>query len=364
MKLSLRWIARAATASLLIFSVVVASGQEKPAKVSVALLGVAHLHTPGFIQMVKARDDVQVKYVWDADPKRAKASAEELGAKAAQNLEQVWADPQVVGVAIFSETNRHRDLVLGAAKAHKHLFVEKPLGINARECDEMARAIEQAGVLFTTGYFNRGLPINMFLKEEIAKGNFGKITRVRASNCHDAVLADALGGPWRWMADPKIAGTGGFGDLGTHMIDLLMWMLGDVDSVTAELRSVVGRYGDADETGEAMLRFHNGTIGTVAAGWVDIENPVTLLISGTEGHAVVVNGRLYYKSNKVPDADGRRPWNKKMPRAQPHPYNMFLDAMAGQKGLPMVSAKDAATRVRVMEAIYQAAKQHAWVAPQ
>lgn len=363
MTLFSRWTALAAMASLLFFSGVVASGQEKPAKVSVALLGVAHLHTPGFIQMVKARDDVQVKYVWDHDAQRAKASAEDLGARVAQNLEQVWADPQVVGVAIFSETNRHCELVLAAAKAHKHLFVEKPLGTNAQECDAMARAIDQSGVLFTTGYFNRGLPIHLFLKEEIAKGNFGKITRVRASNCLDTVLADALAGPWRWMADPKIAGTGGFGDVGTHMIDLLVWMLGDVDSVTADLKTAVGRYGDADETGEALLRFKNGTIGTVAAGWVDVENPVTLLISGTEGHASVINGRLYYKSNKVPGADGRRPWNKKMPRAQPHPYNMFLDAVAGQKGLPMVSAKDAAARVRVMEAIYQAAKQHAWVTP-
>ena len=359
MKLCLRWML-AAAACWFATAQIFAAGEEKPRKVSLAMVGVAHCHTPGFLQMVKARDDVQIKYVWDHDAARAKQNAAEVDAKVPESLDQVWADPDVAGVVIFSETNRHRDLVLAAAKAHKAMFVEKPLGINAKESDEMARAIDEAKVLFNTGYFNRSLPIHLFLKDEIAKGHFGKITRVRASNCHDAVLGGWLGGPWVWMTDPKIAGVGAFGDLGTHMVDLLIWMLGDVDRVTAELSTPVGRYGQGDETGEALIRFKSGVIATVAAGWVDVENPVTLLISGTEGHAVVVNGRLYYKSSQVPGADARRPWNK-FPKAQPHSFNIFLDAVTGNKSVPLVTPCEAAGRVHVMEAIYEAAKQHAWV---
>ena len=54
------------------------------------------------------------------------------------------------------------------------------------------------------------------------------------------------------------------------------------------------RYGECDETGEAILEFDNGAIATLAAGWVDVANPVTHLISGTEGHAVVINGQTLF----------------------------------------------------------------------
>ncbi len=73
------------------------------------------------------------------------------------------------------------------------------------------------------------------------------------------------------MADPEIAGVGAFGDLGTHKLDILMWLLGEIESVTADIKSVTGRYGDCNETGEAMIRFKHGIIGTLAAGWVDMD---------------------------------------------------------------------------------------------
>src|SRR5262245_37591942 len=102
-------------------------------KITVALVGGAHIHTPGFIDLVKKRKDVTVKSVWDHDAQRAEKRAGELGAKAVGDVSQIWSDPEIVAVAIFSETNRHPDLVLAAARAGKHMFVEKPLGITAAE---------------------------------------------------------------------------------------------------------------------------------------------------------------------------------------------------------------------------------------
>src|SRR5262249_13011399 len=158
-------------------------------------------------------------------------------------------------VVICSETTRHHDLVMAAAEAKKHMFVEKPLGITAKESRAMADAITRANLLFTTGYFNRMEPTHIFLKEQIARGSFGKITRARGSNCHNGSLGGWFDTEWRWMADPKIAGVGAFGDLGTHLLDILMWMLGDVASVTADIKVVTGKYGDCDESGEALLKF-------------------------------------------------------------------------------------------------------------
>src|SRR5215471_8955483 len=248
-------------------------------KIGLAFVGVAHIHTPDYISQVKKREDVTPKWVWDRNADRARKCAGELGARVATEVNQIWSDPEVSAVLICSETNQHRELVLAAALARKHMFVEKPLGTTGRESIAMANAIERAGLLFTTGYGSRTDPKHLFLKHEVLKGNFGTITRVRGCNCHNGSLERWFDTDWRWMADPRIAGVGAFGDLGTHKLDILMWLFGDVEAVTADIRSVTGNYGACDETGEGLLQFRSGLIGTLAAGWVDVENPVQLLIS-------------------------------------------------------------------------------------
>ena len=330
--------------------------------ITLAFVGCAHIHTPGFVNLLKKRQDVKVKSVWDHDAARAEKRAKELDAQVVNDVDKIWSDPDIAAVVICSETNRHHDLVLAAATAGKHIFAEKPLGITAKESYAMADAIEKASLLFTTGYFMRTDPMHLYLKDEIAKGNFGKITRVRGSNCHGGSLGGWFDQEWRWMADPKIAGVGAFGDLGTHKLDILMWMLGDVDSVTAEIKVVTQRYGDCDESGEALIRFKNGVIGTLAAGWVDVDDPVQLLISGTEAHAVIVNGRLYYKNKKVSEADGKVPYTH-LPSALPVPLDQFVNAVAGQTDQPLVRPREAAARVSVMEAMYKADRDRKWEKP-
>jgi predicted dehydrogenase len=331
---------------------------DKP--ITVAFVGVAHIHTPSYLDLLRKRKDVKIKCFWEHDAARAAGCAKGTGLPLAKDVQEIWSDPEITAVVICSETNRHAELVLAAAKAGKHMFVEKPLGITAKESSEMADAIEKAKLLFTTGYFMRTDPKHLFLKDEIAKGNFGKITRARGSNCHSGSLGGWFDKDWRWMADPKIAGVGAFGDLGTHKLDILMWLLGDVDSVTADVRSVTGRYGDCDETGEGLMQFKSGVIGTLAAGWVDVDDPVQLLISGTEGHAVIVDGALYYGSKKVPGTNSKDPYTK-LPPPLPPPMAQFIDAVAGAKERPLVTPREAAARVAVMEAMYKGAHDRKWV---
>jgi len=331
--------------------------------VIMAFVGCAHIHTPGFIKLLNSdRPNVRVKLVWDHDHARAQKRAAELGAAVAADLQQIWSDSEVTAVVICSETNRHRDLVLAAAAAGKHIYAEKPLGITASESTEMADAILKANVLFTTGYFMRTIPQHLFLKEQVELGTFGMITRIAGSNCHNGSLGgwfddkpDRPWENWRWMADPKISGVGAFGDLGTHMLDIMMWLCGDVDSVTAVTRVVTGRYGDCDEAGEALLRFKSGVTGSLAASWVDVWDPVTLQISGTQGNAAIVKGELFFKCAQVKGANGSQPWTD-LPPGPVAPLQQFVNAVAGQQGMPLVPVRDAAARVAVMEAAYHSSR--------
>ncbi len=333
---------------------------------TLALLGSAHIHTPGFVKMIKNRPEVSVKYVFDPAPQRAQRWASELGAKVISSPNKALNDESVQGVVICSETFRHKKLVEKTAAAKKHMFVEKPMGMGAKDSLVMAQAINKAGVIFQTGYFNRGNPMFRFIREQVQAGNLGTITRIRGCNVHSGAIGDwfkakpdNLSEEWRWMADPTQSGCGGFGDLGTHLLDILMWIMGDVAAVTADIKSVINRYDNCDETGEALIKFKNGTIGTLTGAWLDHENPMPLLVSGTEGHAAVIRGQLFFKSSKVTGADGKEPWTQ-LPSAMPHAFELFLEAIQG-KQVPLVSAEEAAMRVVVMEAMYKASKKGKWV---
>ncbi len=333
---------------------------------TLALIGCAHIHTPGFVRAIQARPGMSVKHVWDPTPARAAKRAADLAAAVVPDPAAAYADPAVTAVIVCSETDRHAALVMPAVRAGKpFLFVEKPLGFAAADAAEMAAAIAAAKLTFQTGYFRRGDAKHVFLKQQVDAGAFGKITRVRGSNCHGG----ALGGwfdakpndpadDWRWMADPTLAGCGAFGDLGTHMLDILIWLCGDVTAATAQLDVGTNRYAGTDETGEGLLRFKSGAIGTLAAAWTDVADPVSLVISGTDGYAYVHGDHLHFQSKHVKGSDLKTPWTD-LPPAQPAGFEAFLDAVEG-KPATLVTPAEAAYRSRVMAALYAGAKADAW----
>ncbi len=327
-----------------------------------ALIGGAHIHTPNFIKRLTARRDVRITAIWEHDDALTARLSSVLDAPR-RELDAIWADQSIGGVIICSETNRHEELVLAAAAAGKALFVEKPLGLGAGDAGRMADAIERAGVLFQTGFFMRGQPINRFLREQVAAGHFGRLTRLRVMNCHAGALNGLFDSEWRWMVNPAISGVGGFGDLGAHALDLLLWFLdgqATPERGTARIGSATGRYDDCDEYGEGLLSFSGGITASIAAGWVDPSSHVSVEIAGTGGYATVVNGDLFFESGAVDGADGKRPW-KMLPDQLPHAFEQYLDAVTGKADVPLVTAREAATRSAIMEALYSAAKEVTWV---
>lgn len=333
---------------------------------TIGFLGVAHIHTPGFINRVKERaDQFKVKAVWDSQPNRANIAAEQLACAAVADYGEILNNAEIDAIVICSETSLHLELVEATAAAGKDVFVEKPLGMGAEDAYAMRRAIDESGVVFQTGHFMRSMPVYRQLKAWIDAGTLGTITRIRHSNVHQGAIAaifDTGRGPyldWLWMTDPALSGCGGFGDLGAHSLDILMWLMGDVNSVTAQVDRLLGKY-DCDEYGEGMLRFKNGAIGTIAAGWVDVLRPQSILASGTEGVAYVDDGKLYVQSANLPGTGGGE-WTD-LPEALPHAFDLFLDAINGAD-VPLISAKEAADRSAVMEALYQAAATNSWVEP-
>ncbi len=172
--------------------------QEKSGPITVAAVGVGHVHFPGFLNTLKHREDVKVKCVWDHDEARGQHRAGELASAFVKDVGEIWKDPSIQAVLICSETNRHRDLVLAAAQARKHMFVEKPLGMGAEDANEMADAMEKAKVLFTMGYAMRCTAASQFIKQQVEQARWA-----RSRACAPPLATTA-----RWAAGSTRSGVG------------------------------------------------------------------------------------------------------------------------------------------------------------
>lgn len=327
-----------------------------------AFLGVAHIHTPNFINRLNERDTVKVKYVYDHESERGQRRAGEVGADFVDNIDVILNDPEVTSVVICSETNRHLELVTRAAAAGKHMFVEKPLAASSEEAAQMQEAVEKAGVVFQTGFFMRSWPTTQFIKQEVAAGHLGAVTRMRYTNGHSGALGGWFDEEWRWIADKEQAGGGGFADLGAHALDIILWVLrgasggpcGEVKSVAASLGTATKRYGDIDEYGTGLISFDSGAAAVVEASWVDPKFGSPIEVFGTKGQIQVSGSKVKYYSELVEGADGGE-WTE-LPKEGPHAFDLFFNKLEGKElTVPLVSIEEAAAESRVMSELYRAA---------
>lgn len=326
---------------------------------TIAFVGCAHIHVQGFTKMVNEVDAINVKYAWDPEIERAQKWGKEQGAQVVSDLDVIVNDPEVTAVVICSKTTDHLELVEKFAKAGKQLFVEKPLGMSSEDAQVQAKIISDAGVLFQTGYFMRSNSINQYARQAIQSGKLGKISRISMSNCHMGALQGWFDTEWKWMTDPTESGCGAFGDLGTHILDILLWFMekDKVQRVTGQVDTATRRYGDVDEYGQALVRFESGAVANLVAGWVSNVDPYALEIAGTEGSLYVSDKKLYIKM-----AEDKEPQEvTDLPAAWPHAFMIFIERLIGKSELPVVTPSEAALRNTIMEKIYQGANSNTWV---
>ena len=224
----------------------------------VAMLSKWHVHAAEYAGRLSKMEDVQITCVWDEEPARGRAWAEELGADFEENLDALLARPDVDAVCIDTPTNMHKEVMIKAAKAGKHIYTEKVMCLNVADCDEVIRAVEENHVVFTISLPQRTYPRNLFIKEAIDSGILGDITVLRCRNCHDGALAGWL--PDYWY-DPETTGGGAMMDLSVHTIDLMEYITGmrvtEVASMNEKIAFPEPQY-DVEDTSTILMRMENG----------------------------------------------------------------------------------------------------------
>jgi predicted dehydrogenase len=172
----------------------------------------------------------------------------------------------------------HAEPTLAAARAGKHVLCEKPLGLTAAQSYELWQAAEAAGVRHLCGFNYRFVPAVRLARELLEAGELGEVVHFRARYLQSWGWDAA---PALWRFDPVQAGTGALGDLGTHVIDLARYLVGEIVSVSARVRTIVpGRA--VDDHFVATVEFAGGVVGTLEAS--------RLARGRINSHAFEVNG--------------------------------------------------------------------------
>lgn len=179
------------------------------------------------------------------------------GARGFEKLDAFLADPDLDAVYVATPNFRHADDVLACAAAGKHVLCDKPLAADAAQAARMVASCAKAGIKLGTGFQLRFHPAHQEMIRRVAAGELGTLSHAHVQMCFRYPQ-----GPSEWRKDLHASGGGwATNDLGSHLADLLIAMLGPVARVQAVLANRVYGY-PGEDLGTALIEFQNGAVAT------------------------------------------------------------------------------------------------------
>ncbi len=286
---------------------------------NIAMISKWHVHARGYARFVSEQTDARITCVWDEIPERGQAWAQELGAPFVENYDELLRRSDVDAVLIDTPTNMHKEVMIKAANAGKHIFTEKCMCLNVADCDEVIEAVEKNGVKFAISFPHRCMPRNLFIKEAIDSGRLGEITLLRVRNCHNGALAGWL--PDYWY-DPVTTGGGAMMDLGAHPMYLARWMLGKPVRIQSMFNDRTGHA--VEDNSVCTIEFENKAIAISETSLVSPMTPAICEVYGTKGVVMAVDNDVRIKTQDNIEAGWVTP---ELPEELPHPIRQWLDGV-------------------------------------
>ncbi len=260
-------------------------------------------------------------------------------------------------IVVLTESGNHAKNVVELARYRKHIVVEKPMALTLDDADDMIRACDSAAVkLFVVKQNRFNVPV-VKLREALEQGRFGKLVlgTVRVRWCREQKYYDEA--PWRgtWAMDGGV-----LTNQASHHVDLLEWMMGEVESVFGRSSTALARI-EAEDTAVVTLKFRSGALGvieaTTAARPKDLEGSISIL---GEGGTVEIGGFAVNQMKVWHFAESMRGDDEVMERFSVNPPNVYgfghqayyehvvdcikndrrhlVDGLEGRKSLELINA--------------------------
>lgn len=323
--------------------------------------------------------------------------------KVVTDWREAVADPEIDIVDICTPTESHHPIALAAAEQGKAILCEKPLGMSIPQCEEMVAAVRKAGVVNMVCHNYRRIPAIALAKSMIETGVLGdRIYHYRARYAQDWIADPEF--PLVWRLQSEIAGLGALGCIGSHIIDLGRYLVGELREVSglmetfiderplleATLGGLGAKAGNArgkvtvEDAASWIGRFENGAVGSFEATRFAYgrKNAITLEINGSKGSLAFdfeeMNRLKYYNAE---DPEGARGFRDILVTEASHPYleawwppghligyehtftNAFADfvkaVVEGRSVQP--TFEDGLANEKVLSAICESAKSRQWV---
>lgn len=309
--------------------------------IKLGFAGTWHVHFGGYVREFLSRGDVEVAALWDPDEEVAKAKGEELGCEYTTELDEFYKK-DFDAVLVCSATNIHKQVLIGAAKAGKHIFTEKVLTASYEDALEVKKEVDEAGIKFCISFPWRTRSDFLWVKEALSKDIIGKVTYMRIRNAHDGVSRGWL--PASFL-DPVPTCGGAMMDLGAHGMYLLNWIMGEPEKCTSVFTNCL--CDTVEDNCVTVFSYPDGAIGVSETGFVTGRNPFELEIAGTKG-TILAGGmfdRLCYNNGEgwiYPD----------LGKGSKSAVNSFCDAINGD-GEPLFGIDDAVALTKTMETAYK-----------
>ncbi|HET7341966.1 MAG TPA: Gfo/Idh/MocA family oxidoreductase [Methylomirabilota bacterium] len=225
-------------------------------------------------------------------PEPRAAFATKHGCRGVESFEAVLADRDVEGVLIATPHTAHAEQVIAAARAGKHVFVDKPFTLTAADARRATEACRQAGVVLAVGQQRRRLAAYRALKRMIDAGELGKVVQIEGNFSADIGFTFT---PAMWRGARAEAPGGAMTNLGIHHVDTYQYLAGPIISVMAMVKRVALTAVDIDDTSGILFEFASGALGYLGTAWVYANRTNTLTVHGTEaqGWAEADGARLH-----------------------------------------------------------------------
>lgn len=249
------------------------------------------------VQSVQGSEKFRFVKAISRDPARHRELAEQSGIKFVSSFGRVLKDPEIDAVVLATPHSQHHKQIIQAAKAGKHVYVEKPLALKRKNAQLAVDACRAAGITLGLGFNRRYAPPYVEMMKRIAAGEIGDVLHVEGQHSGPTGYRLKAG---NWRATRAEAPGGGMTARGIHTLDAMISIAGPVASVYAfsEKRKLPPEI-DIDDTTSMLVRFANGAtgyLGTVfvtgdfyrvhafgTKGWLEMRGDSELIAAGVEG---------------------------------------------------------------------------------
>jgi UDP-N-acetylglucosamine 3-dehydrogenase len=226
----------------------------------VGIVSFAHLHANGNARCLSQLPDVELAAIADDDETRLRTAVDQFGGDAYTDYRELLARADIDAVLITSPNADHREHVIAAAQAKKHVLCEKPIATTRSDGMAMVAACREHGVKFQTAFPVRFSAPAAALRRMVREDAVGTPLAVKATNPGSY--------PGGWFGDPALAGGGAVMDHTVHVADLLRWTFdAEITQVYAEIDSRLHPDLPVDDVGTLMLTLSNGVFASLDPSW-------------------------------------------------------------------------------------------------